>query len=230
MDVLTFRWVPWLLNILFTKRDCCRFVIYVTCFYNLYALILIKYQLHFDFLVVFTLLLRPCQPLYHVSWLLKSAFFFCTNEWPLPVTTFFVFSKPFWSADRDSGIFCTAATTLFIAVKGLSTATLNSQNLLPLQPQPFYSSFVALLEVILLLQRCSFPTYYIWLILVWFERFLAPCVSKMTKLPLWPLKLMTLKEVIFRWNPDGCIYSRLLITRTLANSNLALTRTKIDFS
>ena len=30
------------------------------------ACILIKYQLHFDFLVAFTLLLRTCQLLYHV--------------------------------------------------------------------------------------------------------------------------------------------------------------------
>ena len=39
---------------------------------------------------------------------------------PLPVTTFFVFSKPFCSTYRDLGIFCTAATALFIAVKALS--------------------------------------------------------------------------------------------------------------
>ena len=30
---------------------------YVTCFCNVYVWILIKYKLHFDFLVVFTLLL-----------------------------------------------------------------------------------------------------------------------------------------------------------------------------
>ena len=56
----------------------------VTCFCNVYARILIKYQLHFDFLVVFTLLLWPCQLLYHVSRLLYNwacISFFCTNEW-----------------------------------------------------------------------------------------------------------------------------------------------------
>ena len=40
---------------------------YVTCFSNVYTWILIKEKLHFDFLVVFTLLLRPCQLLDHVS-------------------------------------------------------------------------------------------------------------------------------------------------------------------
>ena len=40
---------------------------HVRYFCNVYAWILIKYQLHFDFLVVFTLLVRPCQLLYHVS-------------------------------------------------------------------------------------------------------------------------------------------------------------------
>ena len=51
---------------------------------HVYAWILIKYQLQFDFLVVFTLLLRPCQLLYHVSRLLYNwacISFFCTNEW-----------------------------------------------------------------------------------------------------------------------------------------------------
>ena len=42
--------------------------------------------------------------------LLKSAFLFfvLTSGRPLPVTTFFVFSKPLCSADHDSGIFGTA--------------------------------------------------------------------------------------------------------------------------
>ena len=48
-----------------------------------------------------------------------------TSGRPLPGTTFFVLKfeatlQPLCSADRDSGIFCTAATALFIAVKGLS--------------------------------------------------------------------------------------------------------------
>ena len=94
--------------------------------------------------------------------LLKSAFLFfvLTSGRPLRVTTFFVFSKPLCSADRDSGIFCTAAKALFIAVKGLSTAARNSQNLLLLQPaliQLFCSaswSHSAVLQ-----QRCSFRTW-----------------------------------------------------------------------
>ena len=36
-------------------------LLYVTYFCNVYAWMLINYQLHFDFLVVFTPLLRPCQ-------------------------------------------------------------------------------------------------------------------------------------------------------------------------
>ena len=42
-------------------------LLYVMYFCNVYTWILIKYQLHFDFGLVFTLLLRPCQLLYHVS-------------------------------------------------------------------------------------------------------------------------------------------------------------------
>lgn len=67
MDVLLDEW-PWLLNI--HKSETVADLLYVTCFCNVYTWILIKYQLHFDFLVVFTPLLRPCQLLYHVSWLL----------------------------------------------------------------------------------------------------------------------------------------------------------------
>ena len=125
MDVLTFRWVTVIAKYL--QSETVADLFYVTCFCNVYAWILIKYKLHFDFLVVFTLLLRPCQLLYHVSWLLyywslHFFFFVLTSGRPLPVTTFFVFSKPLCGADRDSGIFCTAAKALFIAVKGLSTA------------------------------------------------------------------------------------------------------------
>ena len=166
MDVLLDEW-PWLLNI--HTSETVADLLYVTCFCNVYAWILIKYQLHFDFLVVFTPLLRPCQLHYHVSWLLYCcslhSFFFVlrSGRRPLPVTTFFVFSKPLCShfaatlqplcsADCDSGIFCTAA-------KGLSTAARNSQNLLLLQPallQLFCSaswSHSAVLQ-----QRCSFRT------------------------------------------------------------------------
>ena len=51
---------------------------------NVYAWILIKYQLHFDFLVVFTppKALSTSLPCFVVIVLLKSALlFFCTNEW-----------------------------------------------------------------------------------------------------------------------------------------------------
>ena len=58
---------------------------YVTCFCSVYAWILIKYKLHFDFLVVFTPLLRPCQLLYHVSLLEPAFLFFVLSGRPLPV-------------------------------------------------------------------------------------------------------------------------------------------------
>ena len=60
--------------------------------------------------------------------LLEPAFLFfvLTSGRALPVTIFFVLFEatlqPLCSADCDSGIFCTAAKALFIAVKGLSTA------------------------------------------------------------------------------------------------------------
>ena len=56
---------------------------------------------------------------------ISFSFFVLTSGRPLPGITFFVLKfeatlQPLCSADRDSGIFCTAATALFIAVKGLS--------------------------------------------------------------------------------------------------------------
>ena len=56
-----------LIDVLIFRSETVADLFYVTCFCNVYAWILIKYKLHFDFLVVFTLLLRPCQLLYHVS-------------------------------------------------------------------------------------------------------------------------------------------------------------------
>ena len=124
MDVLTFRWVTVIAKYL--QSETVADLFYVTCFCSMYAWILKKNKLYFDFLVVFTPLLRPCQLLYHVSWLLCYwslhffFFFVLTSDRPLPVKIFFVFSKPLCSEDRDSGIFCTAAKA--VAVKGLSTA------------------------------------------------------------------------------------------------------------
>ena len=149
---------------IFTKRDwTIADLLYVTCFCNVYAWILIKYQLHFDFLVVFTLLVRPCQLLYHVSWLLynklKSAFLFffvLTSGRPLQVTTFFVFSKPLCSHFAAQILIPEFSAPLQKRCLSLSKG-------FPLQrktakicyccSQLFYSSFVALLEVIL--QRCT---------------------------------------------------------------------------
>ena len=53
-------------------------LLYVMCFCNVYAWILIKYQLHFDFLVVFnsaTKALSTPLPCLIIIVLLKSAFF-----------------------------------------------------------------------------------------------------------------------------------------------------------
>ena len=64
MDVLTFRRVTVIAKYL--QSETVADLLYVTCFCNVYAWI-IKYHLYFDFLVVFTPLLRPCQLLYLVS-------------------------------------------------------------------------------------------------------------------------------------------------------------------
>ena len=127
MDVLTFRWVTVIAKYL--QSETVADLFYVTCFCNVYAWILIKYKLHFDFLVVFTLLLRPCQLLYHVSWLLYywSPFFVLTSGRSLPETTFFVFSKPLCSHFAAQIVIREFSAPLqkrcFIAVKGLSTAS-----------------------------------------------------------------------------------------------------------
>ena len=84
---------PWLLNIY--KARLLQ-ICYVTCFCNVYEWIKSISCIYFDFLVVFTPFLRPCQLLYHVSWLLyywSLQFFFLalTRGRPLPVTTFCLF-------------------------------------------------------------------------------------------------------------------------------------------
>ena len=136
-------------------------------FCNVYAWILIKYQLHFDFLVVFTLLVRPCQLLYHVSWLLyywslHFFFFVLTSGRPLRVITSFVFSKPLCGHFAAQIVIPEFSAPLQKCCLSLSKG-------FPLQretakicyccSQPFYSSFVALLEVIL--QRCSSATRFV---------------------------------------------------------------------
>ena len=82
MAVLTFRRVT--VTAEYLQSETVADLLYVTCFCNVYAWILIKYQLHFDFLVVFTppKALSTPPPCFVVIVLLKSAFlFFCTNEW-----------------------------------------------------------------------------------------------------------------------------------------------------
>ena len=85
--------------------------------------------------------------MYHDYCIMEPVFLFfvLTSGGPLPVTTFFDFSKPLCSADHDSRIFCTTETALFIAVKRPSTAA----KICDCCSQRFYSSFVALLEAIL---------------------------------------------------------------------------------
>ena len=158
---------PWFLNIY--KARLLQ-ICYVMYFCNVYTWILIKYQLHFDFLVVFTLLVRPCQLLYHVSWLLyywslHSAFLFfvLASGRPLRVTMLFVFSRP---------LCCHFAAQIVIPEFSVPPPKrcLSLSKGFPLQhetakicyccSQPFYSSFVALLEVIL--QRCNSAARFVW--------------------------------------------------------------------
>ena len=95
--------------------------------------------------------------MYHDYCIVELVFlcFVLTSGGPLPVTTFFDFSKPLCSADRDSGIFCPTETAPFIAVKRLSTAA----KICDCCSQHFYSSFVALLEAIL--QQCSSTAQFV---------------------------------------------------------------------
>ena len=120
---------------------------------------LIKKKFHFDFLVVFTRIkaLSTPLPFILIIALLEPAFLFfvLTSGRALPVKITCLFEatlQPLCSADHDSGIFCTAATALFIAVKGLSLQR-ETAIFCYCCSQPFCSSFVALLEAIL--QRCS---------------------------------------------------------------------------
>ena len=106
---------------IFTKRDCCRFVMsraFVTCTRGLKVSVV--FWLSSGFYTVTKALSTPL-PCLMIIVLLKSAihfFFVLTSGRPLPVTTFYLFEatlQPLSSPDRDSGIFCTAATALFIA-------------------------------------------------------------------------------------------------------------------
>ena len=112
---------PWLLNIY--KARLLQ-ICYVTCFCNVYAWIKsISCILTFLWFLhrYCTKALSTPLPCLMIIVLLKSAirfFFVLTSGRPLPVTTFYLFEatlQPLSSPDRDSGIFCTAATALFIA-------------------------------------------------------------------------------------------------------------------
>ena len=130
----------------------------------MYAWILIKYQLHFDFLVVFTPLLRPCQLLYHISHdyciiEVFISFFVLTSGRPPPVTTFFVFSKPLCNHFAAQIVIREFSVPLQQRCLSLSKGfplLRETAKVCYCCSQPFYNSFVALLEVIL--QRCSFRT------------------------------------------------------------------------
>ena len=94
--------------------------------------------------------------------LLEPAFLFfvLTSDRPLPVTTFFVFSKPLCSHFAAQIVIREFSAPLQKRCLSLSKG-------FPVQPkfataaaQRFYSSFVALLEANL--QRCSNPARFIW--------------------------------------------------------------------
>ena len=99
---------------------------------NVCACTLIKYKLHFDpsrgFYFATKALSTPL-PCIMIIVLLEPAFLFFVLTSGRPFNTgnnilclFEATLQPLCSADRDSGIFYTAAKALFIAVKGLSTA------------------------------------------------------------------------------------------------------------
>ena len=84
MDVLTFRWVTVIAKYL--QSETVADLLYVTCFCNMYACILIKYKLHFDFIVVFTLLLGLVNfsTMYHDHCIFRACIsFFCTWSFAL---------------------------------------------------------------------------------------------------------------------------------------------------
>ena len=145
MDVLTFRWVTVIAKYL--QSETVADLFYVTCFCNVYAWILIKHKLHFDFLVVFysaTKTLSTPLPCMMIIVLLEPAFLFfvLTSGRPLPVTTFFVFSKPLIAATlQRRSWFGNFLHRCKSAVYRCQRAFHCSQNLRLLQP----SAFTALL-------------------------------------------------------------------------------------
>ena len=157
MALLTFRWVTVIAEYL--QSETVADLLYVTWFCNVYAWILIKYQLHFDFLVVFTppKALSTSLPCFVVIVLLKSAL---TSGRTLPGTTFFVLKFEATLQRRSwFGNFLHRCNSAVYRCQRAFPAAQNSHFLLLLQPallQLFCSaswSHSAALQ-----QRCSFRT------------------------------------------------------------------------
>ena len=142
MDVLTFRLVTVIAEYLQSRTVAD--LLYATSFCNVYSWVLIKYQLHFDFLVFFNPQLRPYQLLYHVSWLLyywslHFVFFVLTSGRPLPVTTFFVFSKPLCSHFAVIREFCAPLQQRCLSLSKGFPLQCETAKICYCCSQPFYS-------------------------------------------------------------------------------------------
>ena len=128
------------------------------------------YQLHFDFLVPFTLLLiMYSATMYHDYCTIEiwiSFFFMLMSGRPLSVTTFFVFSRPLcshfavqiviWEFSAPRQQHCLSLSQGFPLQR-------QTAKICYCCSQPLHSWFVELLEVIL--QRCSSAGCFVWVIL-----------------------------------------------------------------
>ena len=153
------KW-PWLLNIVYKARMLQ--ICYMSCaLCNVYAWILNKVSVAFWLSSGFysaTEVFSTPLPGIMIIVLLKSAFLFfsLTRGRPIPVTTFFVFSKPLFSHFAAQIVIRKFSALLQQRCLSLSKGfQLQHQTakICYCYSQPFHSSFVALLEVIL--QRCS---------------------------------------------------------------------------
>ena len=118
----------------------------------MYAWILIKYQLHFDFLVVLTppKVLSTPLPCFMIIVLLKSAFlFFCTNEWwAITSNNILSFSKPL-AVQIEIREFSAPLQPRCLSLSKGFPLLRETAKICYCCSQPFYSSFIALVEVIL---------------------------------------------------------------------------------
>ena len=123
----------------YLQRETVADLLYVTCFCNVYAWILIKYQLHFEFPSDFysaTKALSTPLPRIMIIVSLEPTFpfFVLTSGRSLPVTTFFVFSKPLCSHFAAQIVIPEFSAPLQQRCSSLSKGFPLQPNLRPLQP------------------------------------------------------------------------------------------------